>query len=744
MNSAHCSFRHSGARGDQIHRLSSTLAALIVLLSVVQVRAQFRWLSVGSFQTPYSAYGAVIEAQPFDNAAVQWPAIDNWAGNNRAQVLWVAAKNFEDAEGETWPIKVAHIGPRGVQIQFYPKILKVIGRSDLDPPPVVTVDGAQSFLRYVFVDEFEDMGPDRMVHNVSTTSLGVDVEQKAYAFSQEFHDNYHIIEYAFTNTGVVDPEQTVTVEQTLEGVYFFFISRHAIHAGSSWVRGNGAPWGKFTMNDAVGDGHEDYDVDFRAQFAWAGFNPDQTDFNTIGGSMWNSTTGHGALAWGGWGVPDDTLGRLAAAHMVGRVTIHADKSVDDRSDDPDQPSTMGVMGSDDPDLVEFDDDIDLMKRQYDWMSGVKSKSFSQTDPLGGESNGRLWPHQANQVEPDDDGGYTLGENFATPTNNPALFPAQGRFDEGGWAFIEGYGPYTLEPGDHINIVVAEAAAGLSDSAKLGIGKAYKATGSPPDEEALIEWPEGSGVKMTKNEWVLTSRDSLFQAFERAIANYESGYNIPQPPLPPKTFAVSSGADAITLEWEMYGTGPTVTAFEIWRVKKRYHDATGYVRIPTLDADARSYRDEDVVRGIHYYYYIQAVGEVNNDPTGLTPTGVALKSGRYYTQTYLPATLKRLPGETLKEVRIVPNPFQIGSDQDVRWPDKQDKLGFLEIPGECTISIYSQLGELIETIEHTDGSGDEFWDHTTSSRQVIASGLYIAVIKDHETGKTVIKKFVVIR
>ncbi|GIS71310.1 MAG: hypothetical protein CM1200mP10_08870 [Candidatus Neomarinimicrobiota bacterium] len=37
----------------------------------------------------------------------------------------------------------------------------------------------------------------------------------------------------------------------------------------------GAPWGKFTMNEQW-RWHEDYDVDFRAQYAWAGLNPDNT------------------------------------------------------------------------------------------------------------------------------------------------------------------------------------------------------------------------------------------------------------------------------------------------------------------------------------------------------------------------------------------------------------------------------------------------------------------------------------
>ncbi|MEE9167925.1 MAG: T9SS type A sorting domain-containing protein [Candidatus Neomarinimicrobiota bacterium] len=733
MNVTDHHFFHPATRQVHGRALSALFVVLLMFGGVDRLQAQFsfKWMNVGSMSSPYSEAGAVREEEPpgVTNAPVQWPAIDLEPGNTRAGGLWVAATNFTDEDGRTYPVKVAHVGPRsGGEVQFFPKSIEVNSRFEA---PEVTVDGARSFRRYVFVDNVDaTMKPDRTIVNMNTNRLGVDMEQTISAFSQEFHDNYHIIEYKFTNTGIVDSDQSIEVEQTLNGFYVMFISRYAIHAGSSWTRGGGAPWGKFTMNDAVGDGHEDYDVDFRAQFVWAGLNPDQTAFNTLGGPQWNSTD---------WSAADDTLGRLAAAQMVGRVTIHADKSVTDRSDDPGQPSTMGVIGSDDPDLVDDEFDENLMIRQYDWMTGVKSASFSQTDPLGGEPDGRLWPHHANQIEPDDDGGYTLGENFTTPTNNPSSF--QGVSDEGGWGIIEGYGPYTLAHDESINLMVAEAAAGLSKEAKLDIGQAYKQSGA--DDTALIEWPEGSGVEMTKNEWAMTARDSLFQTFERAIANYEADFDIPSPPFPPKSFTVTSGTDAITLAWEMFGSGPTVTGFEIWRVAKRYTDDNSYEQVATLGAAADSYSDTEVVRGINYYYYIQAIGETNDDDTGLTPTGVALKSGRYYTQTYLPANLKREAG-ALSDIHIVPNPFNLGSDEDIRWPDKQDKLGFLDIPGQCTISIYSQLGELIETIEHTDGSGDEFWDHTTSSRQVIASGVYIAVIEDKDTGKTAIKKFVVIR
>ncbi|MCD6081471.1 fibronectin, partial [candidate division WOR-3 bacterium] len=74
-----------------------------------------------------------------------------------------------------------------------------------------------------------------------------------------------------------------------------------------------------------------------------------------------------------------------------------------------------------------------------------------------------------------------------------------------------------------------------------------------------------------------------------------------------------------------------------------------------------------------------------------------------------------------------------------------------------IRIYTERGDLIKTIVHDDGSGDEAWESVTSSRQLVVSGVYIAhfeVTRDYydpETGELLykkgdqaIRKFIIIR
>ncbi len=49
---------------------------------------------------------------------------------------------------------------------------------------------------------------------------------------------------------------------------------------------------------------------------------------------------------------------------------------------------------------------------------------------------------------------------------------------------------------------------------------------------------------------------------------------------------------------------------------------------------------------------------------------------------------------------------------------------------------------MDTIEHTDGSGDEAWNSITSSRQIVVSGLYIAHFEMPDGNA--LRKFTVVR
>jgi len=170
----------------------------------------------------------------------------------------------------------------------------------------------------------------------------------------------------------------------------------------------------------------------------------------------------------------------------------------------------------------------------------------------------------------------------------------------------------------------------------------------------------------------------------------------------------------------------------------------YQLIAEVPASSTNYDDKNLVRGFNYFYLLTAVGPQQSGGPG-TPAG-KLESNRIYTQTYSAANLQRPAGTSMNQIRVVPNPYIINSDESVRFPGTidEDKIAFYNIPGECTIRIYTELGELIYTIEHTNGSGDAYWNSVTSSSQFVVSGIYIAVVTNNQNGENHIAKFAIIR
>jgi len=256
----------------------------------------------------------------------------------------------------------------------------------------------------------------------------------------------------------------------------------------------------------------------------------------------------------------------------------------------------------------------------------------------------------------------------------------------------------------------------------------------------------------KNEWVYTGRDSLFQSFSRAIEAFENNMDIPMPPPAPDLFEVKSGGDRIQLSWN--------TNAESWSNFRGYRLYRA-INVPDTTYDlifecgpgtdnptiVNSFYDTSPRRGFDYYYYISSF---DDGSTNDVHPGVPFESSKFLTMTNEPAFLRRPPGESMSEIRVVPNPYNVRYVDKQYGVDNKDRIMFLNIPPFCTIKIYTERGDLIKTLEHTDGSGDEAWNSVTSSRQVVVSGLYIAYIEVTEDGggfakgDSHIEKFIIIR
>ncbi len=102
------------------------------------------------------------------------------------------------------------------------------------------------------------------------------------------------------------------------------------------------------------------------------------------------------------------------------------------------------------------------------------------------------------------------------------------------------------------------------------------------------------------------------------------------------------------------------------------------------------------------------------------------------------------GKGLDLVRVVPNPYDIrGRFFQFGDQSQYDQIAFYGLPPIAKLKIYTERGDLIWQMYHTKGTGDELWNSTTSSGQIVASGIYILYVETPD-GRSVFRKFVIIR
>ena len=562
---------------------------------------------------------------------------------------------------------------------------------------------------------FQNHTYDEICEVTDSTIFGINVNRKLLAWSQSFNDDYIIADITFTNASSV----------TLDSVY---INIHESKDNLEYSNGqNPAPGDadKFSINannwqhyygGRPGDS-------LRVFYEYSADNPKKTGDNM--------------------GEPATTQrGRLLDPDMTYFAILHASKEpYTDPSQDVNDPLQPKITYSGAPTAFPHTVDQTYNSSNYYIIRG----GFSDDNPMPD-----AYPGTHHEVNSDELG---LAENSSVPAARPQYEA---------YRYVS-FGPYNFAPGQKIHIVYASGYTGIGFEKGQQIGeKWYNSTLQDPPNmpDANTGWlpsnfqfpADATEMDKRKDRWISMGIDSVMLSAYRAQWNYDHNYNIPQAPPPPATATVTGYGDGVQIEW----TDPEAESmpnFAGYRIMSRISNADTIYYKPVYNSDANDKGEHkikltDVLFGAQYYFYIQAKAKIGENDPNADPTtrGKIMYSSRVLYPDINYVQPPHFPQEDLSKIRIVPNPYNIRDPLLIKYGfTDQRNITFYNLPPFCTISIYTENGDLVRTIEHNNplGTGSENWDMLTSSQQVINSGLYIAVFKKPD-GALSYQKFVVVR
>jgi hypothetical protein len=665
-------------------------------------------------------------------------------------------------------------------------------------PPDVSTDGVQNNQMYP-LDAADHLDPDNqkipgnadgLIESWMNTNIGITIHQRAIAYSQTNHDDYVLYEWTFKNTGNVDYDSEIELpDQTLNNVYFLRQHRVSEWPTFSWITSFGELYSD-TWGDNLIDGAKNFFLSY-------GYMSHAVDGSFDGD--WDNLAATSV---------EDDYGYPVWPLYAGELLVFASAAVNDMvNHNPDQP------------WVSFTESVDLefvvnppspgssaytqqqvrgcyriMEEGNSWFAGAETPGIISKEDMTGPDvkpghHMRRFDEMVNWIYPP--GSAQIGWYMASP--------------------IYVVGPYTLAPGDSFRVVWASVAGMISSRTGWEIGNAWSRNSLteadlPPnvsivdglpdnfpviherDTEGELIHPPGDTMSVTNNivrdAWIYTGKDSLFRNAYAAVWAYENDYFVPEPP-PPPSVTITSRADHILVEWENNsGDTEQIAGYRVYRLLgSDYPDVQEGTPIMygleelVFECGAGTDHPEivysfmdtvHITRGFDYFYIVTAFDDGDNLP-GIDSEAQVLESSIFVGRSNLSASLLRAPGTRLKDIRIVPNPYNIGSWEDgLQYPGEvgRYRIMFFNLPPKCKIRIFSESLDLIREIDHVDRSGDQPWGpqadipelHLASDQeQRIVSGLYFVqfeVTEDYSDpatgdilyrkGESIVKKLVVIR
>ena len=105
------------------------------------------------------------------------------------------------------------------------------------------------------------------------------------------------------------------------------------------------------------------------------------------------------------------------------------------------------------------------------------------------------------------------------------------------------------------------------------------------------------------------------------------------------------------------------------------------------------------------------------------TNKALTAADKYQFSTTKETYQFVSKNDLSKITTVPNPFVVSSIYEIGAYGTEKEVQFHHLPPQCTIRIYNIAGDLVRTLEHTDGTPLESWNLQSYNQQEIGFGVY---------------------
>jgi hypothetical protein len=618
-------------------------------------------------------------------------------------------------------------------------------KNDFMPAGKVVVP-LTSFIRYKYPEQIVNGNPvaipmftnydptkftsgtyDQVVEVTSKNIIGVEVKRRVLAWSQTFNDNYVLVEVELTNVGV-DKTNGSVYQDTLRNFHFGMsqgmANNYYSYGNNPAPPSNERPNYQYVWQNYYGARPGD---SLRLFYFYSADDP-----GTSGDNM-----GAPALSQNG---------RLLNTNYTFYSILHASATpftnIAQDVDDFLQPRVTYIgtetkipspEGGEDP----------YGSKNYWAMRGGYSDKFPRTNIHPGTHHGVV----NDELGVPDFSSFPAGVVQAVNSKN-----------------FSSFGPYNFQPNAKLRFVYAVGTAGIGEQTAKVVGEKWLAgtlTDPPNMPDPNTGWlpsnfafpNDATEMDKKKARWISMGRDSVMLTAWRAKWNFENNYEIPQSPPPPSHFSVTGYGDGVELKWKN-AEAEVLPNFAGYIIMRRISnmDTVFYNEVYSSDAtdkaDEHVYKDQTVVPGAQYYYYIQSKALIDANDSNADPTtrGKIIYSGRAYIPNVTFINPPRFSTDDMARIRIVPNPYNI-NDPLLKAYGYVDQRGinFFNLPQTVTIKIYTEHGDLVQTIEHNspERAGSYTWDMISSSQQVINSGLYIAVFQK-PNGEVAYHKFLVVR